>query len=136
MPARRKRGSPIRKPAGSMIAASTPRQAQVRIIAPAFWAMSGSNRARRSGAGGPAHRVARPPSGRNEREFGARERKARTRRKAKGGRGLVLWTSNSINAKSRLNCRPAWLCAERKAPTEFAVFIRGLSCRATPPMNP
>ena len=43
---------PMRKPAGSMIAASTPRQAQVRIIAPAFWAMSGSYRARRSGAFG------------------------------------------------------------------------------------
>ena len=42
MPARRNRLSPMRKPAGSMIAASTPRQAQVRSIAPAFCAMSGS----------------------------------------------------------------------------------------------
>jgi hypothetical protein len=30
------------KPAGSMIAARTPKQAQVRSMAPVFWAMSGS----------------------------------------------------------------------------------------------
>ena len=37
-----------------MMDASTPRQAQVRIIAPAFCAISGSNRASRSGADGSA----------------------------------------------------------------------------------
>ena len=37
--ARRNRLSLIRKPAGSMITASTPRHAQVRIMAPVFWAM-------------------------------------------------------------------------------------------------
>jgi hypothetical protein len=36
------------------MAASTPRHAQVRIIAPVFWAISGSNNASRSGAGGSA----------------------------------------------------------------------------------
>jgi hypothetical protein len=36
IPARRKRLSARRNPAGSTIAASTPRQADVRIIAPAF----------------------------------------------------------------------------------------------------
>ena len=82
-----------------------------------------------------AHRL-RAGHREKRRDSGRWERKARTRRKAKGRRGLVLWTSNSINAKSRLNCRPAWLCAERKAPTESAMFICGLSRRATPPMNP
>jgi hypothetical protein len=52
------------------------------------------------------------------------------------GVNLVLWTSKWINAKSRVDCCPPPLCDERKAPTEFAVFIWGLSRRATPPMNP
>src|ERR1700677_3089196 len=46
MPERRNRRSEIRNPAGSTIAASTPRHAQVRIIAPAFAAISGSYSAR------------------------------------------------------------------------------------------
>src|SRR5271156_5265333 len=50
MPERRNRRSEIGKPAGSMIAASTPRHAQVRIIAPALAAISGSNSARAIGA--------------------------------------------------------------------------------------
>jgi hypothetical protein len=42
MPERRNRRSENGKPAGSMIRASIPRHAQVRIIAPALAAMSGS----------------------------------------------------------------------------------------------
>src|ERR1700677_25603 len=50
MPERRNRRSETGKPAGSMIAASTPRHAQVRIIAPALAAMSGWYSARAIGA--------------------------------------------------------------------------------------
>src|ERR1700723_3108177 len=50
MPARRNRRSEIEKPAGSIIAASTPRHAQVRIIAPALAAISGSYSASAIGA--------------------------------------------------------------------------------------
>jgi hypothetical protein len=42
MPERRKWRSETGKPAGSIIAAPTPKHAQVRNIAPVFWAMSGS----------------------------------------------------------------------------------------------
>ena len=50
MPERRNRRSEKGKPAGSMIAASTPRHAQVRNIAPALAAISGSNSASVSSA--------------------------------------------------------------------------------------
>ena len=42
MPARRKARSVTGKPAGSMICASSPKQAQSRRIVPVFWGMSGS----------------------------------------------------------------------------------------------
>ena len=42
MPARRKARSEVGKPAGSMMCASTPRQAASRRIVPVFWGMSGS----------------------------------------------------------------------------------------------
>src|SRR5271168_4663827 len=50
MPERRNRRSETGKPAGSIIAASTQRHAQVRIIAPALAAISGSYSARAIGA--------------------------------------------------------------------------------------
>src|SRR5574337_1802946 len=58
----------MRKPAGSMIAASAPRQAQVRMIAPAFWAISGSKSARRTGRVGSFIRLrAKAPAKRRKR---------------------------------------------------------------------
>src|SRR5271163_3574584 len=50
MPERRNRRSETGKPAGSIIAASMPKHAQVRIIAPALAAISGSYSARAIGA--------------------------------------------------------------------------------------
>src|ERR1700759_3248450 len=96
MAARRKRLSLIRNPAGSMIAASTPRHAQVRIMAPVFCAMSGSNRASRRGAAGVVILIAKARGWRRKKPFG--ESPKTERETVRFG----LWTSNSIDAKSRL----------------------------------
>src|SRR5262245_28306995 len=50
MPARRNVRSEVGKPAGSMMCASMPKQAERRRIVPVFWAISGSNRAIRMAA--------------------------------------------------------------------------------------
>src|SRR5271163_2004170 len=79
-----------------MIAASTPRHAQVRIMAPVFWAISGSNKASRRGAACLVILGAKAKGCRVKKPFGER----RELESEAGSFGL--WTSNSIDAKSRI----------------------------------
>src|SRR3984885_1813892 len=109
-----------------MIAASIPRHAQVRIIAPVFWAISGSNRASRKGASGFVILCVKAKVWRGKKPFGERRERERE------ARGFGLWTSNSIDAKSRIEPiqgrDPAGAGATRTLGVELTINGRSRRC--------
>ena len=109
-----------------MIAAPTPKQAQVRNMAPAFWAISGSNNASRRGAACLVILRAKAEGWWVKKPFGERRELERE------PQSFGLWTSNSIDAKSPIEPiqgrDPAGAGATRTLGVELTINGRSRRC--------